>query len=80
LFTLLVMDDFGNGVPVAWMLTSDELAVTIGLALTKVKEAMEADFPGWEPSAFVVDDADGEIKAVNEVFFEGRVRVLLCIW
>lgn len=79
LFTLLVMDEFGNGVPVAWMLTRDELAVTIALALTKVKEAMEEEFPGWVPSAFVVDDADGEIKAVREVFGK-EFKVLLCIW
>jgi len=79
LFTLIVMDEFGNGVPVAWMLTSDELAVTIALALTKVKEAMEKEFPGWVPSAFVVDDADAEIRAVKEVF-DNRVKVLLCIW
>ena len=73
------MDEFGHGVPVAWMLTSDELAATIGLALSKVKEAMETEFPGWAPTAFVVDDADGEIRALKEVFGEG-VRVLLCIW
>jgi hypothetical protein len=61
------------------MLTRDELAVTIALALTKVKEAMEEEFPGWVPSAFVVDDADGEIKAVREVFGK-EFKVLLCIW
>ncbi len=68
------MDEFGNGVPVAWMLTRDELAVTIALALTKVKEAMEEEFPGFAKVVSFGNSSEGREILGIRITNEGHVH------
>jgi hypothetical protein len=74
LFTLLVMDEYGNGLPAGWCITSNEKLTTIALALSKLKDAVH----GWTPRTFIVDDADAEIGAIRATF--PQCKILLCLW
>jgi hypothetical protein len=74
LFTVMVIDDYGTGLPAAWFITSNEQTATIARALTKLKDAVTE----WKPKTFVVDDADAEIGAINETF--PGCNILLCLW
>ncbi|KAI2645117.1 Protein FAR1-RELATED SEQUENCE 8 [Labeo rohita] len=71
LFTLLVRDDHGHGLPVAYIITSSETQETLKLALQKLRPV----FPK-PPRCFMVDKDMSEINALNEVF--PKSDVLLC--
>ncbi|XDV36723.1 hypothetical protein PO909_006453 [Leuciscus waleckii] len=71
LFTLLVRDDHGHGVPVAYIITSSETQETLTLALQRLRPL----FPK-PPRCFMVDKDMSEINALNDVFPESDV--LLC--
>ncbi len=74
LFTLMVINTHGRGRPVAWFITSDELATTIQQALECVKHKARE----WKPKTFMSDCSDAEMKAVTAVF--PGIKIHLCIW
>ncbi|MCO5554535.1 hypothetical protein L7F22_008065 [Adiantum nelumboides] len=79
LYTILVFDAFRNGVPIAWIITSSCCCSDIAKWLTKLRNRVLDHNKGWEPNAFMVDDAEAEIQALRKVFGIGT-PILLCIW
>uniref|UniRef100_A0AAX7VUA0 ZSWIM1/3 RNaseH-like domain-containing protein n=1 Tax=Astatotilapia calliptera TaxID=8154 RepID=A0AAX7VUA0_ASTCA len=71
LFTLVVRDDHGHGVPVAYAIVSNESQKTLETVLGIVCE----HFP-TSPRAFMVDKDFAEINALQKVFPESAI--LLC--
>ncbi|XP_065144594.1 uncharacterized protein [Paramisgurnus dabryanus] len=71
LFTLIVRDSHGHGIPVAYMILGNEKQATIQLALEKLKPTFYI-----APRCFMVDKDQGEINAIRKVFKESDV--LLC--
>ncbi|MCO5564520.1 hypothetical protein L7F22_018181 [Adiantum nelumboides] len=79
LYTILVFDAFRNGVPIAWTITSSACRSNITTWLAALRNRVLNLNKGWEPNAFMVDDAEADIQALREVFGIG-IPVLLCIW
>lgn len=67
LYTILVFDTHRNGVPIAWVLTSAATLNVICTWLSKFRDAMLDYHKSWEPSAFMVDDAEREIDAIRYI-------------
>ena len=65
LATIMVVDDHGNGVPVAWSLQSNEQEMTIESNMTAWKAKMDALDPLFLPSCFIVDDAGAMINVIR---------------
>ena len=63
-FTVLAMDKFGNGLPVAFILTEKEDARTLAPALEAFKETVRRRKADWSPSCFIVDDDKAEQNAI----------------
>ena len=72
LFTLVAQNDHGEGVPLSYLITSNEKAAAIKPWLTEVK-AISGEF-----GCIMTDNDDAEIDAVESVF--PRSRHLLCWW
>ncbi|XP_056587061.1 uncharacterized protein LOC130407814 isoform X4 [Triplophysa dalaica] len=70
LYTLAIRDDYGHGVPVAFIVTSNEKESTLGLALQQFRRVCPA------PRCFMVDKDMCEINALRRVFPESDI--LLC--
>ncbi|MCO5594264.1 hypothetical protein L7F22_048291 [Adiantum nelumboides] len=79
LYTILVFDAFRNGVPIAWAITSSACQSNITTWLAALRNRVLNLHKGWEPNAFMVDDAEADIQALREVFGIG-IPILLCIW
>ncbi|KAG9273244.1 hypothetical protein AMEX_G12351 [Astyanax mexicanus] len=71
LFTLAVKDEYGHGVPIAYMITSSEKQATLELALQKLRHTFLTP-----PRCFMVDKDLCEINGLRAVFPESDV--LLC--
>ena len=72
LFTLMVQDNHGQGVPLSYFISNDEDAESLRLWLEKVKNIA----PHFD--TFMTDNDDAEIAAVASFFPESRH--LLCWW
>lgn len=79
LITFMGVDEFGNGFPGAWALTSSENCVSTAAILRNLQKTMEKYVPGWRPSCVIVDDASTGISA-TEAVFGADMRVHLCVW
>ncbi|MCO5587623.1 hypothetical protein L7F22_041572 [Adiantum nelumboides] len=77
LYTILVFDAFRNGLPIAWTITSSSCRSNIKKWLIALRNRVLDYNKGWDPNAFMVDDAEAEIQALREVF---GIPILLCIW
>lgn len=62
LTTLLVITDAGFGIPVAWIIHSNNEAETLQKALDALDKRMGESF---QPSVMIIDDAVAEIKAIQ---------------
>ena len=69
LFTLMVFDDFRNGVPIAWIITSRQKEEDLIQWLTALRAKAMKVQPEWRPSCFIVDDAIHERNAIKYVIF-----------
>lgn len=67
LYTMMVFDEWRQGIPVAWILTSRCAETDLTPWMRAVNARMRSANPGWEPSAFIVDCAQGEINALKLV-------------
>ena len=65
LYTILVFDAHWNGVPIAWVLSSLATLDAICLWLSKFCNAMLDYHKSWQPSAFLVDDAERKLDAIR---------------
>ena len=75
LITVLIIDEFGEGYPVAWCLTSREDQKVISLFLKTIKDRTGIVTPRW----IMTDDADQFFNSWKTVFSEGPQK-LLCTW
>jgi len=60
----MAFDDWHEGIPVGWVLNSrcgEELTPW----MTALIKKMATECPGWNPSTFIVDCAQGEINALT---------------
>lgn len=67
LYTLMVFDEWHQGIPVAFILTSRCAEDDLTPWMRALKERVKLDCPEWKPSAFIVDCAQGEINALTYV-------------
>ena len=65
LFTLLVIDEHGNGIPVGFVITNNERAGTIAAWLKELIAAARQVMPDFAPSCIIMDDCQAEINAVR---------------
>jgi hypothetical protein len=59
----MAFDAHGNGVPVAWVITSPAMEIEVQKWLNALKEVMVQLKSSYEPSCFLVDDSRAEIAA-----------------
>lgn len=76
LITILVLDDLGEGVPIAWIISNREDAATIRQVLIKMKEK----YGDIETNIFMSDDAKNFFNAWRAVFTVRDTRKLICAW
>ncbi|MCO5581586.1 hypothetical protein L7F22_035474 [Adiantum nelumboides] len=67
LYTTLVFDTFHNGVPIAWTITSSSCHSNVAKWLSALRNCVLDHNKGWDPNAFMVDDAEAEIQAILSV-------------
>ena len=65
LYTLMVFNEWHNGVPVAFILTSKCAEVNLTLWMKALNARMVVEKPNWKPTTFIVDCAQGEINAIK---------------
>ena len=76
LVTILVLDDYGEGVPVAWLITNREDASAVRQFLLKVREKC-GDI---DTKFFMSDDADNFYNGWKGVFSVSKTKKLICAW
>lgn len=76
LVTVLVVDDFGEGIPVAWLITNKEDRTT----LTYFFQCLYARTDLIASNTFMSDDAPQYWNAWSSVYGTNQTRKLLCIW
>lgn len=69
LYTLMVFDDWRNGIPVGFVLTSRCGQEHLTPWMRALDDRMKTTLPGWQPCAFIVDCAQGEINSITYVSF-----------
>lgn len=62
---MMVFDEWRNGVPVAYIITSRARQIDLAPWMLAIRSRMRAGRLDWQPSAFVVDDADAEINSLQ---------------
>ena len=76
LVTMLTMDEYGEGIPVAWMLSNREDAMALHTFFTSIKTACGDIEAAW----FMSDDAEQYFNAWKGVFTVSKTNKLLCNW
>lgn len=62
---VMVVDNFHNGLPIAWILTSQEREEDLILWMQALKERAISMVPTWKPSSFIVDDQEAQTNAIR---------------
>ena len=76
LVTILVLDDYGEGVPVAWLITNRDNASAVHHFLMKVREKC-----GNIDTKFLMsDDAHNFYNGWKGVFSVSKTKKLICAW
>ena len=76
LVTLLVIDDFGEGLPVSWIITNHEDGVVLSYWLKAISERRGP----IHPKRLMSDDAEQFYNAWVSVFGGKDLNKLLCAW
>lgn len=76
--TILVVDEYGQGIPVAFVISNREDRGMLKIAFEKLKKTLSDDVP-FEPAYIMSDDAEQYFNAWLDVFGPGPVK-LLCTW
>ena len=63
----MVFDEWHNGVPVAFILTSRCAEKDLTPWMKALNDRMVEEKPDWKPAAFIVDCAQGEINAIKYI-------------
>ena len=61
----MVFDEWHNGIPVAFILTSRCAEKDLTPWMTALNSRMTDEKPDWRPATFIVDCAQGEINAIK---------------
>lgn len=77
LYTLMVFDEWHQGIPVAWVLTSRCAEPDLTPWMGSLNNRMKQECPDWRPSAFIVDCAQGEINAITYIPHLNSIGFLL---
>ena len=75
LVTVIVLDELGEGVPVAWMISNKEDAVTLCEFLKPLQERTGSMITKY----FMSDDAEQYYSSWNHIY-GGNPKKLLCTW
>ena len=78
LYTLMVFDDWLNGVPVAYIITSSSRQPDLEPWMRALANKMVSVQEDWMPNAFITDCAQAEIGGLQSVW--PGVKVFLCLW
>ena len=78
LYTLMVFDDWLNGVPVAYIVTSSSKQPDLEPWMRALAKKLASRQPDWAPNAFITDCAQAEINGLQTVW--PGVKVFLCLW
>lgn len=65
LYTVMVFDEYYNGVPVSYIITSKTAQADLVPWLKALNASMIAKKLDWCPTAFIVDYAQGEINSLR---------------
>ncbi len=76
LTTLLVMDEFGEGIPVGWLISNRQDEVVLQTFFERIKENVKVAQPKW----FMSDDAEQYFNAWKNVFNTENTKKILCAW
>ena len=76
LTTLLIIDDYGEGIPVGWMVSNKEEKLMIICFLQAIRKKSGVIHPHW----FMSDDAEQYYSAWTYVFGIGGTKKVLCAW
>ena len=76
LITILVLDEFGEGIPVAWMVCNREDATVLRPFFEKIKE----NCGDVCTKVFMSDDANNFYNAWKSVFSVTDTKKLICAW
>ena len=76
LTTLLVIDNFGEGLPLAWMISSREDKDNILLFFKVLKQFAGSIHPQW----FMSDDTEQYFTAWSDIFGSSQTKKILCAW
>lgn len=77
LITILVMDEYEEGIPVAWAISNREDAMVLTQFLTAVKSRLKETI---EPKYLMTDDAQQYFTAWTAAFGSQHTKKLLCSW
>lgn len=64
---MMVFDNWRNGVPVAFVITARSKQSDLAPWMCALKDKLKGIRFDWEPTAFVLDDADNEINSLRLV-------------
>jgi len=67
LYTIIVFDEWEQGIPVAFTIQGKSREVDIVPWLTKLNARCIAVQPDWRPNAFLVDNDQAELNAIRLV-------------
>ena len=76
LVTIVVVDDYGEGIPVGWMISNRQDTLVLMEFLKAIKERAGNVNPIW----FMSDDAEQFFTAWRATFGDGSTTKLLCAW
>ena len=76
LITVLVVDEYGEGLPVGWMISNREDSIALIEFFKSIKIVCGNITPKW----FMSDDAEQYFNAWRGVFSENKTSKLLCVW
>ena len=76
LISIVVVNEYGEGLPIGWMISNREDTAALRAFLNAIKTACGIIEPEW----FMSDDAEQYFNAWKGVFGGNRTRKALCVW
>lgn len=65
LYTVMVFDEWGNGLPGAFFVISSTKEKGLELVLGALRSKLRAVNPDWEPAAIIVDNSQAELNVLG---------------
>ena len=75
LISIVVVDEYGEGLPIGWMISNREDTTALCAFLNAIKTACGIIEPEW----FMSDDAEQYFNAWKGVFGGNKTRKVLCV-